>query len=138
VGFETILNSVWLVLGLIALVFTLGRAMKGRSPLLCCVGIGLIVATLFPIISASDDVIRIQHLEQSHSSHQKSSDTDSHKRTSENVIRLYEAMESPLAATPVQIAFTLFFAFLIIPLCNAYALQRTIAQSGRSPPVCLA
>jgi hypothetical protein len=139
VAFETILNCAWLLLGFTALAFMLGRSRKGRSPVLCCVGVGLIIAALFPIISASDDVIRIQHLERVHGSSNRnaqnqSSNTNGHKRTNDTLIRLYEAMESPLAVTPVRISFVLFFAFLTVPLCAAYARQCTIAQSGRSPP----
>jgi hypothetical protein len=100
--------------------------------------VGLIVAALFPIISASDDLIRIEHLERMHGHNSQSSGTTSHKRNNENLIRLFEAMESPLAATPVRISFVVFFAFLSISLCKAYARQCTIAQSGRSPPTCVA
>jgi hypothetical protein len=138
VGFDAILNTVWLLLGTIALAVILARTIKGSSRLLCCIGVGLVVATLFPVISATDDVIRIQHLEGTHHSHKGRSETDSHKRTSDNLIRLYEAMESPLAATPVRISFSLFFIFLIVALCVLYARQRTVAPGGRSPPSCLA
>jgi hypothetical protein len=138
VGFETILNAVWLALGALALIVMLSRARKDRSPLLCCIGVGLVITTLFPVISASDDVIRIQHLEKAHNARRNPSDPDSRKRTNDNLIRLYEAMESPLAVTPLRISFTLCFAFLIVPLCSAYARQRTIAQGGRSPPIWLA
>src|ERR1022692_2849532 len=120
-----------------ALVVVLSRANKGRSPVLCCVVAGIIFTTLFPVISASDDVIRIQHLDGSHGS-QRGRETDSHRSTNDNLIRLFEAMESPLAATPVRILFTLIFAFLTVRLCNSYARQCTIAQSGRSPPLFLA
>lgn len=133
-GFETILNAVWLVLGIVALVTMLRRASKGRAPALCCICVGLVITTLFPIISASDDVIRIQHLQGSHREQQNRSETDGHKRTSDNLVRLYEAMESPLASSPVRISFTLCFTFVIVPSCDAYARQGTIAQSGRSPP----
>jgi hypothetical protein len=134
VGFDAILNTAWVLLGFAALVAMLCRALQGRSPALCCIGVGLIIAALFPVISATDDVIRIQHLDESH---RHGSDTNSHKRTNDSLIRLYEAMESPLAVTPIRIAFSLCFVFLIMPLCEAYARLRTIAQSGRSPPFCL-
>lgn len=133
-GFESILNTVWLVLGAIALSTILGRTCKGRSPALCFIGVGLVITTLFPIISASDDVIRIQHLQGSRREQRNHSKTDGHGRTSDNLIRLYEAMESSLASSPVQISFTLSFAFLTTPSCGDYARQGTIAQSGRSPP----
>jgi hypothetical protein len=135
VAFENILNGVWLLLGFIALIAIRARSTKSRSPVLCCIGVALVIATLFPIISASDDIIRIQHLERGHES--QSQRSNSHKRTTDSLIRLYEAMESPLAVTPVRVCFVLFFAFLIVSLCNPDVRQRTIAQSGRSPPLCV-
>jgi hypothetical protein len=124
------------MLAFTALAFMLGRPRRGRSRVLCSIGVGLIIAALFPVISASDDVIRIQHLERQHESSDHGSQSG-HKRSNDNLIRLYEAMESPLAATPVRISFVLFFAFLTLPLCEAYARQCTIARSGRSPPALL-
>jgi hypothetical protein len=138
VAFETILNAVWLLLGFSAIGVILARSRQGRSPALCCIGVALIVATLFPVISASDDVIRIQHLERVHESQHQDSRSTGHKRTTDSLIRLYEAMESPLAMTPVRVSFVLFFVFLTIPLCQANARHSTIAQSGRSPPPCFA
>jgi hypothetical protein len=125
-------------MGFIALSVIAARSFKARNPISCCIGVALIAATLFPIISASDDVIRIQHLERTHQSQRDSTNTSGHKRATESLIRLYEAMESPLAATPVRICFVLFFAFLIGPLCVANVRQHTIAQGGRSPPVTFA
>jgi len=138
VAFETILNAAWLLMGFIALAAICARSYKSRSPISCCIGVALIIATLFPIVSASDDVIRIQHLERAHESRHNDSESSRHKRTNESLIRLYEAMESPLAPTPVRVCFVLFFAFLVGPLCVADVRQRAIAQGGRSPPVCLA
>lgn len=134
-AFETILNALWLLLGLTALLVLPRRLQGGRSSVLCGIGVSLVVATLFPVISASDDVIRIQHLERFHESQHSTRNTTSHKRATDSLIRLYEAMESPLAATPVRICFILFFAFLTVPLCEAYARQGTISAIGRSPPV---
>jgi len=138
VAFDTILNSVWLLLGLFALALIIARVPKGRSRALCCIGVGLIIATLFPVISATDDVIRIEHLEHAHRSHRDHQTSSNRQALNDTLIRLYEAMDSPLAATPVQISFVLVFAFLLLLLCEAYARKLTIATNGRSPPVCTA
>jgi len=140
VAFESILNAAWLVMGIAALIVLCARSFKARNTVSCCIGVALIAATLFPIISASDDVIRIQHLERAHqpgqnSGQNKSGNTSGHKRTTENLIRLYEAMESPLVPVAVRVCFVLFFIFLVRPLCVANVLQRTMANGGRSPPV---
>jgi hypothetical protein len=135
VGFDAILNIIWLLLGLVGIAVTVARPTKSRSPILCSIGVALIVAALFPIISATDDVIRIQHLERTHASQKSNPNSDSHRRTGDNLVRLFEAMESPVAVAPIRISFTLFFAFLLLPLCIAYVRQRTVSQGGRSPPL---
>ncbi len=137
-AFESILNAAWLVLGVVALAAICARSFKARNTISCCIGVALIAATLFPVISASDDVIRIQHLERAHRSRRNSSNTSGQKRTTESLIRLYEAMESPLAPAAVRICFVLFLIFVISPLCVANVRQRTMAQGGRSPPLCCA
>ncbi len=139
-AFESILNAAWLWMGIIALIVLCARSFKARNTVSCCIGVALIAATLFPIISASDDVIRIQHLERAHQAGQNTGQNGNsgHKRTTENLIRLYEAMESPLVPAAVGISFVLFFIFLIRPLCVANVQQRTMASGGRSPPVAFA
>jgi hypothetical protein len=134
VAFETILNAAWLVMGFLALAAILVRAPKSKSSVSCLIGVALIIATLFPVISASDDVIRIQHLDRTNSAQQKDSSSGNHKRTTDNLIRLYEAMESPMAVSPVRIDFVLLFAFLVFVSFIFYIQKRTIAESGRSPP----
>lgn len=134
--FDVILNAAWLLVGLSALAIIQTRVQKGKSRTLCCIGVGLIVTTLFPVISATDDLIRIQHLERIHQAQHQNSGTSSHKSANDTLIRLFEAMDSPVISKPVEITFTTFFAFLFIPSSQAFARRRTIAQSGRSPPVC--
>jgi len=122
------------MLGVIALIALCARSFKARNTVSCGIGVALIAATLFPVISASDDVIRIQHLERTHQTGQNGGSTSGHKRTTENLIRLYEAIESPLVPAAVRICFVLFFIFLVRPLCVANAFERTMANGGRSPP----
>jgi hypothetical protein len=138
VAFESILNAAWLLMGIFALIAICARACKARNTVSCCIGAALIAATLFPVISASDDVIRIQHLERTHQSHPDSSNTAGHKRTTESLIRLYEAMESPLVPAVVLISFVLVFIFLVRPFCVANVGERKMAQGGRAPPACFA
>ena len=73
--FETSLNLVWLLLGLLALAGTIRSALKNvavprRAPAwLHVVGVALIVAALFPYISATDDILRIENLNAHHRQH---------------------------------------------------------------------
>lgn len=133
VGFESFFNSVWLILGFIALVFMLAQSAKGRASVLSA---ALIVTTLFPVISASDDVIRIEHLQRSHDTSPHKD--NAHKRTSDNLIRLFETMESAVAVAAVELFFTLLFAFFVQFFCDPYTRRFAISPIGRSPPVCFA
>ena len=135
--FETALNLVWLLLGLLALACTAHAAFR-RSPekrgapaWLHIVGVALIVAALFPYISATDDIVRIEHFSSQHDphrSHDKQSKTD-------DLIRLYEAMDTPLACPVSQVVLIFFFVSLVLaPLVR---LIERIApfEAGRSPPI---
>ena len=65
---DTALNLLWLALGVFALASTLRsrrhRAGFAHVPVwLHVCGVALIIAALFPYISATDDVLRIQHMD---------------------------------------------------------------------------
>ncbi len=136
---DTALNLVWLTLGALALAGTLrGRRRasaehKLRAPVrLHICGVALIAATLFPYISATDDVLRIQHMElqQNPSGHHD----QSKKGTTDALIRLFEAMDTPVIGTVPQISLILFFiSFVVVP---AVLLASYVApfHCGRSPP----
>lgn len=134
--FETALNVAWLGLGALALAFTahnaFGRNAGGRQApaWLHVVGVGLIVAALFPYISATDDVVRIEHFRSQHDSHHPGK----HSKT-DDLIRLYEAMESGRVA-PVPQAVLIFF-FVALVFAPVMRLIERIAPfvAGRSPPV---
>ena len=133
--FETALNLAWLLLGVLALACTAHAAFRRpperrRAPAwLHIVGVGLIVAALFPYISATDDIVRIEHFSSQHdSSHpHKQSKTD-------DLIRLYETMDTPLTCPVCQVVLIFFFVSLVFaPL--ARLIERIAPfEAGRSPP----
>ena len=133
--FDTALNLLWLSLGLVALASTARSALhrktgsKGAAAWLHIVGVGLIVAALFPYISATDDVLRTEHFNSQHDgSHPgKQSRMD-------NLIRLYEAMDTPLLYGTCEVALTFFFISLIFTPTILAANRIVPLQAGRSPP----
>ena len=125
----------WLLLGLLALACTAHAAFladreQRRAPAwLHIVGVGLIIAALFPYISATDDVVRIEHFSSQHDSHHPAKQTKT-----DDLIRLYEVMDTPLAC-PVS-GFALFFFFVSLVFVPLAKLIERIAplDAGRSPP----
>jgi hypothetical protein len=136
VHFETALNVVWLVLGSVALAFTAHAAFR-RKPedrhapaWLHVVGVGLIVAALFPYISATDDVVRIEHFHSQHDSHH------SGKRSkTEDLIRLYEALETAWISPVSQALLILFFVALVFSPTARLIERIAPLKAGRSPPL---
>ncbi|MDQ2844402.1 MAG: hypothetical protein M3Y72_25830 [Acidobacteriota bacterium] len=137
--FDTALNLIWLVLGVFALAGTLrarrhGSASVAHAPVwLHVCGVALILAALFPYISATDDVLRIQHMdvEQSNAHHSQSSK----KSPSDALIRLYETMDTPIVGAVRQISFVVFFVSLVLTPILIVTTRSTPLRSGRSPPV---
>ena len=136
--FDTALNLVWLVLGVFALASTL-RARRQtsvfvRGPVwlhLC--GVALIVAALFPYISATDDVLRIQRMDlQQTEGHQHQS---GNKGSSDALIRLYETMDTPVITVVTQVEFVLLFISLVVAPILRTVDRVTLLQGGRSPPL---
>lgn len=134
--FEAALNVVWLLLGVWALAFTAHAAFRRKpayrraSAWLHVVGVGLIVAALFPYISATDDVVRIEHFSSQHDSHHSGNQSKT-----DDLIRLYEAMETAWVSPVSQAPLIFFFiALVFVPLVT---LIERIApfEAGRSPPL---
>jgi hypothetical protein len=120
VRFDTALNLLWLLLGLLALVATV--RVKQRCTILQMLRVILVVAALFPFISASDDLLRIEQAA-------RPGGANGH------LVRLYTNMETPVAASAPLLAFTLCFMLLVAPLFG-HSLERDEPISiGRSPPV---
>ena len=134
--FDTALNLLWVVLGIAALASTI-RATLIRNPhpsaaWLHIIGVALIVAALFPYISATDDLVRTEHLTSTHGQHQSSSGK---KTPTDNLIRLYETLDSPLACATCAIAIT-FFAIWVVFVPIASWNRNTASECvGRSPPL---
>lgn len=136
--FDTALNLAWGLLGLLALVRTMrtsfGRpaSRKGAPAWLHIVGVALIVAALFPYISATDDVIRIEHFS-AQQDHRHPPD----KHSSDNLIHLYTTMDSPVITPVVLLVFTLFFISLIVAPASTLLDRRVLFENGRSPPLAI-
>ena len=126
----------WLLLGVLALACTAHAAFRRRpeerrAPAwLHIVGVGLIVAALFPYISATDDVLRIEHFSSQHnrSHHGKQSKTD-------DLIRLYEVMDTPLVCPVSEVALIFFFVSLVFAPFAKLIERIAPFEAGRSPPL---
>jgi hypothetical protein len=135
VSFESSLNLVWLLLGIIALTCTIRSAYSKRvfyvprRAWLHVVGTGLIVAALFPYISATDDVLRIEHF----SEQQKPAGTSRNSQTND-LMRLYQTLDTPVIAGTTQAALTFVFVMFVNTLLVQLIDRSTPLQSGRSPP----
>ena len=133
-SFESLLNFVWVLLGVLALASTLHFTyhkpkLAGRTPArLHIVGVGLIVAALFPYISATDDVLRIEHFSEQQ---KQGAPQQSH---SNELMRLYQTVDSPLVGAPSETRLTLFFVMLMASLVVSYLDRSAPSASGRSPP----
>ena len=135
VHFEAALNLIWLSLGVLALGCTARRACSASAPdkhsstWLHTVGVALIVVALFPYISATDDVLRIEHFNaQHHRSH------PSKQSQSDDLMRLYETMDSPLVCRVAEVALTFCFISLVFTPLATVLDRITPLQAGRSPP----
>lgn len=133
--FDTALNLAWGILGLFALTRTIrvsfrkNRLANQLPARLHVVGVALIVAALFPYISATDDVLRIDHF-----SAQGDHRHPAKKHSNGDLIRLYETMDTPVISTVVVLAFSLFFISLVIVPVSALIDLAEQFESGRSPP----
>ena len=134
--FDTALNLAWLLFGAIALAITLGlsrRVSSGKGVLsgwLHLIGMAAIIVALFPYISATDDILRIEHFN-TQQEHQRG---DKHS-SSDDLLRLYETLDSPLLGNFCRIILTLIFvSFLAVPVHKL--VRRSIPlEAGRSPPL---
>ena len=136
--FEIALNAAWIGLSVFALASTLRTRLRTSSPIhlapvwLHVSGVALILAALFPYISASDDILRIEHmdLQQKHS-HGQPSDK---RTTNDGLMRLYEAMDTPVISTVRPVTISTYFVGLVVAPSVTKATSYSPAAAGRSPP----
>jgi hypothetical protein len=140
VHFDTALNLAWVLLGVIALAGTV-RASVRRNRIHRCsvwlhvIGVALIIAALFPYISATDDLVRSEDLGAAHHHNQSPFEK---RNPNKNLIRLYETLDSPLACATCTLTVTFVAVWITLP--SRIILDRRIAPAlaGRSPPLAFA
>jgi hypothetical protein len=134
-AFDTALNALWVLLGALALLWTLRARYRSGSQTsvgatsLHVIRLALVLAALFPYVSATDDVVRIQTLDQQHDQNHPAQQSQN-----QNLIRLYETMDTPLVCRVQEITFVPFFvSFVVTPVAQCSS-RNEPAESGRSPP----
>lgn len=133
VPFESTLNILWVTLG-VAAVCAAWRAAYLRAAsnrpkrfqVLCVV---LVVAALFPFISSTDDIVRLQELR---TQQQQSGPADG--RAHDNLVRLYEAMDAPIAGEFHRLVVTFSSVPLVSEPVQAVRDRAIPHTAGRSPP----
>lgn len=128
--FDTALNLVWSALGIFACAGAV-RATRRYGGLRIAGTVLIVAALLFPYISATDDVLRIEHMRgqssQSHSS-------PAHRGANDDLMRLYQTMDTPLVCAVLRVSLTLFFVLLIWTAVVRRIDRNAPFESGRSPP----
>ena len=126
--FDAALNLIWFALGILACAGAI-RATR-RYGGFRIAGTALVVAALlFPYISATDDVLRIEHLRG-----KINPSSSSHRTPNDDLIRLYQTMDTPLVAAVVRVLISLFFVLLVV-VPPMHRIDRSAPfESGRSPP----
>jgi hypothetical protein len=92
------------------------------------VGVASIVVALFPFISATDDVLRIQ---------QYTAQTETGQSPNghhNNLLRLFETADHSLVTRGAPVGLTLVFLELIVLIPCSCATQVVPRSAGRSPP----
>lgn len=139
--FEAALNLLWVALGVIALALTVLAALARRdkphtgrnaSLGLHVVGVCLVVLTLFPYISATDDMVRIEHF-CAETGCPHSSLPGNHNQTN-NLIRLYQTMETSVVCTVPEVVLVFFFVCLVFAPAPRPIERIQPREAGRSPP----
>lgn len=134
--FDAALNALWVLLGATALAWTLCARSRSapdrslRATSLHVIRLALVLAALFPYVSATDDVVRIQNFDQQHAQRHPA-----RQDQNKNLIRLYETMDTPLVCRVQEITLVMFFVALVITPVAKWSSRSEPAESGRSPPV---
>ena len=122
-------------MGVIALATVIRASIRRKAPhksgaWLHIVGVALIVAALFPYISATDDLVRTEDLSTQHTQNHSGK-----KSPNDNLIRLYEALDSPLVSTACGFVMVFFAVWLVFLPAVKRAYRVAPACAGRSPPL---
>jgi hypothetical protein len=91
--------------------------------------VALIVASLFPYISATDDALRAEHFAAQH----EPGHSGKHSRM-DNLMRLYEAMDNPVVSETRTIVLVFFFISLVFAPAPQAVSRMVPHRAGRSPP----
>jgi hypothetical protein len=107
---------------------------SGKSRWLLLVGVALIVAALFPYVSATDDVLRIDRFRTQHT---QQDGTKRHNKA-DDLVRLFETLDAPLVCRVAGV----FLIFVFVAFLATYfesRIDRSVPlTSVRSPPSCFA
>jgi hypothetical protein len=138
VPFDLTLNLVWALLGAAALLAVFRTDLKHRvgspfaSRLFHFIRTGLVVAALFPYISATDDMLQIAQVRAELGDHEKRS---GHHSNGHDRWRVFDSNESSVATS----SFRLVIAFASVGIVIATVAHSfdsfSPTGSGRSPPV---
>ena len=115
-----------------ALAITLGLSRRASftTKWLHLIGVAAIVVALFPYISATDDVLRIERF-----GTQQTHETGSKHKASDDLLRLYETLDSPLLCGCCRVALTLIFLSLLAAPVQRMIRRSIPLEAGRSPPL---
>jgi hypothetical protein len=136
VHFDAALNLAWLLLGGLALARTVRVTWRQpdvttpKSRWLHIVGVALIVAALFPYISATDDVLRIEHFKAQQDSRHSTKQTQN-----DDLMRLYETTDGPLVCRVCDVALVFFFISIVFTPVVRLIEPIVPLHAGRSPPL---
>lgn len=132
--FDATLNLAWALLGILALARTLCAARRvtrhssHRRQLFEAVGVASIIIALFPFISATDDVLRVEQYASQHQNQESPSGQHN------DLFRLFETADHSLVSRGSQVGLTLVFLELVIVVPHAWATRVAPLIAGRSPP----
>jgi hypothetical protein len=132
--FDATLNLAWALLGILALLRTLcasrrvARHSSRRRQLFEAVGVASIIIALFPFISATDDVMRV---EQYASQHKNQQSPGGHHT---DVLRLFETADHSLVTRSPRVGVTLVLLDLVTVAPGFCATRIAPLIAGRSPP----
>jgi hypothetical protein len=143
VQFDATLNVAWAILGLLALCATAHAAMRQkerRTPRWLLV-VGLIVTALFPYVSASDDILRIEHHRgaavptSTHVSDHSNNRSQQSRHSADDLLRLYETLDTPLVCQLYVVQLSLSLVAFITVLEYKHTSRAVPEGFGRSPPL---